>query len=138
MSRGRTEIIDGSETESREINGTLSFFFSQAWKKFDYAQNYILTDETISKWKDNDLCQALFDALRRDYVDFVHLLIEYGASLDKLTVKHLDQLYASSEGESGLPVQKKFNGDVPTRNDYYFTYFPDHFDVNSFPEFDSI
>lgn len=83
-------------------------------------------------WKDNDLCQALFDALRRDYLDFVHLLIEYGASLDKLTVKHLDQLYASSDGENGLPVQRTCSGDVPTRNDYYFTYLPEHFNVNFF------
>ena len=49
------------------------------------------------KSKDNDLCQSLFDALRRNDLDFVHLLIEYGASFDKLTVDHLEQLYSSTE-----------------------------------------
>jgi hypothetical protein len=29
----------------------ISFFRSrQAWQKFDYAQKYILTDTTITKW----------------------------------------------------------------------------------------
>lgn len=47
--------------------------------------------------KENDLCHALFDALRRDYVDFVKLLIDFGASLEKLTLNNLEQLYASAD-----------------------------------------
>ena len=41
----------------------------------------------------NDLRRALLDALRRGHVDFVELLIEYGASLEKLTIADIDQLY---------------------------------------------
>lgn len=44
-----------------------------------------------------DLRHALVDALDRGYVDFVDLLIDYGTSLDKLTLADLEQLYASSD-----------------------------------------
>jgi hypothetical protein len=44
-------------------------------------------------YKRNDLRQALLDALRRGHVDFVELLIEYGASLEKLTIADIEQLY---------------------------------------------
>jgi hypothetical protein len=47
--------------------------------------------------KEIDLCHALVDALRRDYVDFVELLMNYGTSLEKLTLNDLEQLYASAE-----------------------------------------
>lgn len=43
--------------------------------------------------KRNDLSRALLDALRRGHVDFVELLIEYGASLEKLTIADIEQLY---------------------------------------------
>lgn len=46
--------------------------------------------------KEIDLCDALVDALRRDYVDFVKLLMDFGASLEKLTLNNLEQLYASA------------------------------------------
>jgi hypothetical protein len=48
-------------------------------------------------WKEVDLCQALVDALRRDYVNFVELLMDYGTSLEKLTLNNLEQIYASSD-----------------------------------------
>jgi hypothetical protein len=41
----------------------------------------------------NDLRRALLDALHRGHVDFVELLIEYGASLEKLTITDIEQLY---------------------------------------------
>ena len=41
----------------------------------------------------NDLRRALLDAFRRGHVDFVELLLEYGASLEKLTVADIEQLY---------------------------------------------
>lgn len=43
--------------------------------------------------KRNDLRRALLDALRRGHVDFVELLVEYGASLEKLTIGDMEQLY---------------------------------------------
>jgi hypothetical protein len=48
-------------------------------------------------WKEADLRQALFEALRRGYVDFVELLMDYGTSLEKLTLANLEQLYASAD-----------------------------------------
>lgn len=47
--------------------------------------------------KEIDLCHALVDALRRGYVNFVELLMDYGTSLEKLTLNDLEQLYASSD-----------------------------------------
>jgi hypothetical protein len=47
--------------------------------------------------KEIDLCNALVDALRRGYVDFVELIMDYGTSLEKLTLNNLEQLYASSD-----------------------------------------
>lgn len=40
---------------------------------------------------------ALVDALRRGYVNFVELLLDYGVTLSKLTLAELDQLYASRD-----------------------------------------
>ncbi|CAF4339085.1 unnamed protein product, partial [Rotaria sordida] len=67
-----------------------------AWHKFNYAQKYLLTDTTISKWKEDDLHRALVDALHRGHVDFVELLVEFGTSLEKLTNGDLKQLYATT------------------------------------------
>lgn len=47
--------------------------------------------------KDIDLCHALIDALRRDDVNFVELLMDYGTTVEKLTLNDLEQLYASSD-----------------------------------------
>ena len=44
-----------------------------------------------------DLRHALVDALSRGYVDFVELFMDYGISLDKLTLADIEELYASSD-----------------------------------------
>ena len=46
--------------------------------------------------KDEDLRQGLVDALRRGYIDFIELFIEYGVTFDKLTVKDLEYLYSTA------------------------------------------
>jgi len=51
----------------------------------------------IFSWKEVDLCHALVDALRRNYVEFVELLIDYGTSITKLTLYNLEQLYAAAD-----------------------------------------
>ncbi|CAF3743491.1 unnamed protein product [Rotaria sp. Silwood1] len=81
---------DFNEEHRRRVELKLAI----AWHKFNYAQKYLLTDTTISKWKEDDLCRALVDALYRGHVDFVELIIEYGTSLEKLTNGDLKQLYA--------------------------------------------
>ncbi|CAF1027358.1 unnamed protein product [Adineta ricciae] len=102
---------------------------AMAWQKFDYAQKYILTDATVTKWTDNDLCQVLIDALRRDSLDFVELLMDYGTSLGKLTLNDLEQLYALHDNDGGLPLDKKVKRELWIRNNYYRCYFPEHADV---------
>ncbi len=47
-------------------------------------------------FKDEDLRQGLVDALRRGYIDFIELFIEYGITFDKLTVKDLEYLYSTA------------------------------------------
>ncbi|CAF1605995.1 unnamed protein product [Adineta ricciae] len=93
---------------------------AMAWQKLDYAQKYILTDRTISKWESTDLRRALLDALCRGHVDFVELLLEYGASLEKITLTDIEQLYEIVDADNGLPVENKSK---PTRHDYHAFYF---------------
>ncbi|CAF1379477.1 unnamed protein product [Rotaria sp. Silwood1] len=83
---------------------TVELKLAIAWHKFNYAQKYLLTDTTISNWKEDDLQRALFNALHRGHVDFVELLIEFGASLEKLTNGDLKQLYATTLNSSVAPL----------------------------------
>ncbi|CAF1309475.1 unnamed protein product [Adineta steineri] len=99
---------------------------AMAWQKLDYTKKYILTDTSIAKLPEPDLCEALIDALRRGYIDFIELLIDYGASLKKLTLNDLEQLYSYSDIDSGLPLEDENEGKLSTRNDYYSCYFPDN------------
>ncbi|CAF0982195.1 unnamed protein product, partial [Didymodactylos carnosus] len=57
---------------------------AMTWKQFDLAQKQILTQNNVSKWTENQLADALWNALRLDSVQFVGLLIEWGASFDHL------------------------------------------------------
>jgi hypothetical protein len=51
---------------------------------------------TISKWTEDNRRLGLVDALRRGHMDFIELFIEYGITLDKLTVNDLDYLYSTA------------------------------------------
>lgn len=53
--------------------------------------------DLVFLFEESDLTRALVDALRRGYIDFVELLMDYGVTLDKLTWADLDQLYASQD-----------------------------------------
>ncbi|CAF3075043.1 unnamed protein product, partial [Rotaria sp. Silwood2] len=94
-----------------------------AWHKFNYAKKYLLTDTTISKWKEDDLRRALVYALHRGHVDFVELLIEFGTSLEKLTNGDLRQLYAITLTGNRLPLEGKRKNVICTRDDFYSDYF---------------
>lgn len=74
-------------------------------------------DENRFLWKRDDLRRALLDALRRGHVDFVELLIEYGASLEKLTFDDIEHLY---QMDNGLPTENLIRA---SRDDYYSIYF---------------
>ncbi|CAF4050025.1 unnamed protein product [Rotaria sordida] len=102
---------------------TAELKLATAWHKFNYAQKYLLTDTTISKWKEDDLHRALVDALRRGHVDFVELLIEFGTSLEKLTNGDLKQLYATTSTSNRLPLKGKRKNAICRREDFYSDYF---------------
>ncbi len=53
--------------------------------------------DNVSSFKDVDLCQVLVDALDRNCIDFIELFMNYGASLENLTLNNLEQLYISSD-----------------------------------------
>jgi len=57
---------------------------------------YFITDN-VSFFKDVDLCQVLVDALDRNCIDFIELFMNYGASLENLTLNNLEQLYTSPD-----------------------------------------
>ncbi|CAF4288157.1 unnamed protein product, partial [Rotaria sp. Silwood2] len=110
---------DSNEQNRRKVELKLAI----AWHKFNYAQKYLLTDTTISKWKEDDLRRALVDALHRGHVDFVELLIEFGTSLEKLTNGDLKQLYAITLTGYRLPVKGKGKNHICKKDDFYSDYF---------------
>ncbi|CAF0967570.1 unnamed protein product, partial [Didymodactylos carnosus] len=70
---------------------------------------------------EEDLHTALMDALRRGLVNFVELLCEFGASLEKITEKNLGQLYAFgiTQYNDHLPLKDE-QGKI--KNSYYNQY----------------
>ncbi|UJR12701.1 hypothetical protein I4U23_016875 [Adineta vaga] len=105
---------------------TAELKLAMAWHKFDYTQKNLLSDTTISKWKEIDLRRALVDALRRGHVDFVELLIEFGTSLENLTIGDLKQLYNTTDTSNALPLKfrEKRNTNTSTiRDSFYLSYF---------------
>ncbi|CAF1186544.1 unnamed protein product [Rotaria sp. Silwood1] len=71
---------------------------AMAWNKFDYIRKNILTDKTIFQWTDLELDQALHDSLRMNKIRCTDLLVEYGASFDRLQrFDLLDKLYQEVE-----------------------------------------
>ncbi|UJR27965.1 hypothetical protein I4U23_009223 [Adineta vaga] len=102
-----------------------------AWHKFDHAQKNLLTDTTISKWKEDDLRRALVDALRRGHVDFVELLIEFGTSLEKLTVGDLQHLYNTKSTGNRLPLRLNDKSTGNQRDRYYSLYFGSIWDLDA-------
>lgn len=75
------------------------------------------SSKTRCFFKRDDLRRALLDALRRGHADFVELLIEYGASLEKLTFSDIEYLY---QMDHGLPMETPVKA---TRDEYYSVYF---------------
>ncbi|CAF1364382.1 unnamed protein product, partial [Rotaria sordida] len=75
-----------------------------AWNKFDLAQKDILTTKTIGSWTDAELDEELKHSIRTDKVRFADLLIEYGASFDRLQESmDKDELYQDLLSADTLP-----------------------------------
>ena len=72
-----------------------------AWNKYDRVTNDILTNETIPHWLDVDLDDALKSALRRNSINFIDILIGYGASFERLRRSvDVEDLYKAKVRES--------------------------------------
>ncbi|CAF4941330.1 unnamed protein product, partial [Rotaria sp. Silwood1] len=99
-----------------------------AWHNVEYARRAIFTDLSILKWRGEDLRQALLDALRRGYVDFIELFLEYGITLEKLTIRDLEYLYISASIDKVLPL-RKIRYTLPTRDEFYAEYMGNHLKI---------
>ncbi|CAF3116093.1 unnamed protein product [Rotaria socialis] len=116
--------LSGNDSDEQKTR-VAELKLASAWNKLDYAQKHVLTANTITKWTESDLCEALLDAVRRDRVDFVELLIDYGTPVGNLTGHNIEQLYAMAD--HGLPITSDFEEVLPTRNDYYVSYITSEF-----------
>ncbi|CAA92726.2 TRPM SLOG domain-containing protein [Caenorhabditis elegans] len=68
-----------------------------AWNRADIARTEIFANGT--EWTTQDLHNAMIEALSNDRIDFVHLLLENGVSMQKfLTYGRLEHLYNTDKG----------------------------------------
>ncbi|CAI2350419.1 unnamed protein product [Caenorhabditis sp. 36 PRJEB53466] len=68
-----------------------------AWNRADIARTEIFA--TGTEWTTQDLHNAMIEALTNDRIDFVHLLLENGVSMQKfLTYGRLEHLYNTEKG----------------------------------------
>ncbi|CAF1084536.1 unnamed protein product [Rotaria sordida] len=89
-----------------------------AWNKFDLAQKDILTTKTIGSWTDAELDEELKHSIRTDKVRFADLLIEYGASFDRLQESmDKDELYQDLLSADTLPFwESDYTDDIQSLN----------------------
>ncbi|CAF1221434.1 unnamed protein product [Didymodactylos carnosus] len=94
---------------------------AMAWNKFDLVKRNMLNDKIITEWTDNELDQALQDALRLDSVQFTELLTEYGASFDRLRrLIKMSVYYLNVKNRELLPLDK--NGTIVNDDQQYHYY----------------
>ncbi|UJR33516.1 hypothetical protein I4U23_020961 [Adineta vaga] len=74
------QIIDKSHARIRKLS------FAMRWNKLNYAQIYILNQNTIIHWTNDELDRCLEFAIISNAITFVELLFEYGASLQRLAL----------------------------------------------------
>ncbi|CAF1378060.1 unnamed protein product [Rotaria sp. Silwood1] len=78
---------------------------AMAWNKFDLVVSDMLIENVKTQWTDVQLDSALTDAIQHGSVQFVELLIEQGASFDRLRrLINIKDLYKK---KTGLPLSKK-------------------------------
>ncbi|CAF4204925.1 unnamed protein product [Rotaria sp. Silwood2] len=78
---------------------------TMAWNKFDLAISDMLIENVKAQWTDIQLDSALIHAIQHGSVQFVELLIERGASFDRLQrLINIKDLYKK---KTGLPLPKK-------------------------------
>ncbi|CAF4173553.1 unnamed protein product, partial [Rotaria sordida] len=76
------------------------------WNRFDYAREYLLTDKPRPNYTEDDLNRALRNALYHSHIDFIELLLDFGASFKNLTHEDLKKLY-DQPSHNPLPIANK-------------------------------
>ncbi|CAF4606820.1 unnamed protein product [Rotaria sp. Silwood1] len=107
---------------------------AMAWKKFDLAMSEIFNKNNKISWTDAQLDSALVHAIRYDSVQFVELLIEQGASFDRLRrLINLNDLYKK---KSGLPLLDEEI--VHTDNNKQQMYYKQYLDTEALKTIESL
>ena len=82
---------------SRHIAATEQLNLALAWNRVDIARTDIFVYG--QEWPEGALDEAMMDALDKNRVDFVGLLLEKGVHMTKfLTISRLEELYNSKQG----------------------------------------
>ncbi|CAF0737003.1 unnamed protein product, partial [Didymodactylos carnosus] len=74
-------VLNGIECDDKRVTEVK---LAMKWKRFDLVERYMLTMKTIHKWKDEELDECLEVALLLGSVEFVELLLQFGASFNRL------------------------------------------------------
>lgn len=82
---------------SRHLSAPEQLSLALAWNRVDIARSEIFVYG--QEWPEGTLEEAMMDALVKNRVDFVKLLLETGVQMAKfLTIPRLEELYNSKEG----------------------------------------
>lgn len=73
-----TYIADDKSWKTKKLK------LAVAWNKYDLVENDILNNQNIMEWSRLELDNALKDALYRNSITFIEILIECGASFERL------------------------------------------------------
>ncbi|CAF1621290.1 unnamed protein product [Rotaria magnacalcarata] len=95
---------------------------AMAWNKFDLAVSDMFIEDNKILWTDTQMDSALLHAIQHGSVQFVELLVEQGASFDRLRrLIDINDLYKK---KTGLPLlnQKIAQDDINKQKMYYTQY----------------
>ncbi|CAF3743141.1 unnamed protein product [Rotaria socialis] len=95
---------------------------AMAWNKFDLAVSDMFIEDNKILWTDTQMDSALLHAIQHGSVQFVELLIEQGASFDRLRrLININDLYKK---KTGLPLSnQKIALDDINKQQMYYTHY---------------
>ncbi|KAJ7365831.1 Transient receptor putative cation channel sub M member 7 [Desmophyllum pertusum] len=100
------------------------------WNRADIAKCEIFKEDR--KWEISALESAMFEALVKDRVEFVDLLLENGVSMSSfLTARRLEELYRVRERKSTTLCRLFGGGKQTSRSDYWESLFNQHKEYGS-------
>ncbi|CAF1373224.1 unnamed protein product, partial [Didymodactylos carnosus] len=99
---------------------------AMAWNKFDLVISSMLNDKIITEWTENELDQGLEHALYLGSVGFTELLINYGASFNRLRrLIKMKKYYRNIKNPDLLPLGEDDNIGKDGRQYKYYTIYLD-------------